>query len=360
MLEGDAAFVEEGVLRVGSRRVSAKGWVIAAGSAPIRPAIEGLDDVVAHVITSDDVFDLASIPSSVAVVGSGSVGVELGQFLARAGARVHVVGEDDRVAGLGPGKPREAIVAALARELTLHSASRIAHVGGSRTAEGRGDVAVALVSGETFWVERILLAAGRRPDVGGLGLEWMGVRVSGGVPSHDEHLRTTNPAVFVAGDAAGAPGLLHTATLQGRAAGANAARGEKGTLVRPALEPLMRIAFCDPMVATVGLDPSEAEAAGRAVYVASRPWSQQAKARILDETEGVAQLVVERGSREIVGCQIVGEGADLLIHMVSYAMQSGGKVEDLIRMHHYHPTLAEMIPAVAREVVRGMGGDCSP
>ncbi len=319
----------------------------------MRPPIPGLDEVPALTLTSDDVFELDSIPHSVAVIGSGSVGIELGQFLARAGAVVHIVSHDDRLAGLAPGALQDALVAPLSRELTLHRC-------GGRIEQGRGvkgETGIALVlEGEpvSLHVDRILLAAGRRPNLEGLGLSRVGVRVEEGIPVHDDYLRTTNPAVFVAGDAAGAPALLHTATIQGRAAGRNAARD--GRLERPMLAPSLRIVFCEPIVATVGLDPYAAERAGHRVCVATRPWAEPGKARITGETEGIAQLVVDRDTRKVLGCQLVGPCADLLVHLASYAMHFGATVEDLLALHHYHPTLAEMIPSLAQKAVTELEG----
>jgi len=170
-----------------------------------------------------------------------------------------------------------------------------------------------------------------------------------GAPVIDEYLRTTNLAIFAAGDAAGPPAILHAATIRGRTAGRNAAR--EGDLERPPLDPALQVVFCDPIVATVGLDPHAATKAGHRVCVASRPWSDQGKARILNETEGLAQLVVDRSTRKLLGCQIVGPEADLLIHLASYALQFGATVDDLIALHHYHPTLAEMIPSLAQKVI---------
>jgi dihydrolipoamide dehydrogenase len=348
LLRGVAEFIDDRSLDVAGRRVVGKRWVLAAGSSPVRPPIPGLGEVPTLTLTSDDVFELDSIPRSVAVIGSGAIGTELGQFLARAGADVHILSHDDRLAGLSPGALQDALVAPLARELTLHRFARIERV----RREGDGIALVLEREGELH-VERILLAAGRRPNLDRLGLPRIGVLLEKGIPIHDEYLRTTNPSVFVAGDAAGPPAILHTATIQGRAAGRNAAR--VGRLERPRLAPALRVVFCEPIVATVGLDPDAAERAGHRVCVAVRPWSDQGKARIMDETEGLAQLVIDRDTRKVLGCQLVGPCADLLVHLVSYAMHFGATVDDLLALHHYHPTLAEMIPSLAQKVVTELG-----
>jgi dihydrolipoamide dehydrogenase len=183
------------------------------------------------------------------------------------------------------------------------------------------------------------------------------VRVERGVPVHDDYLRTTNPAVFVAGDAAGPPALLHTGSIQGRAAGHSAARPDDPAV--PPIDPRLAIVFSDPAVATVGLDPEGAARAGHRPRVARRPWNDQGKARVIDQTDGVAQLVVDASTRKILGCQIVGPGADLLIHLLGYAIQLDASVDTLTELHHYHPTLAEMIPSLAQAIIRDLdGGEC--
>ena len=353
LLRGSATFIDDGAIDVDGQRIAARRWVLATGSLPSRPSIPGLADVTALTMTSDDVFELASVPRSIAVIGSGAVGIELGQLLARAGAEVHVYGRDGRVAGLEPGPPQDALVASLARDLTLHRSTRILRV-------RREGYAVRLVTDEDreVRVDRILLAAGRRPDLDAFALSRVGVRVEGGTPEHDEYLRTTNHAIFVAGDAAGAPAVLHAAAIQGRTAGRNAARD--GRLERPALAPPLRVVFCDPIVASVGLDPDAAQRADDGLCVVVRPWTEQGRARIMAETEGLAQLVIDRKTRMVVGCQLVGPQADLVIHLVSYAMHFGATVDDLLALHHYHPTLAEMIPSLAqRAVVELDGGECT-
>jgi dihydrolipoamide dehydrogenase len=350
LLRGEARFIDASSLAVDGRRIVAKRWIVATGSTPIRPAIPGLGDVGELAVTSDEVFDLQALPASVGVIGAGAVGVELGQFLARAGVDVDVLCRDDRLADLGAGPLRDALRDALTRELTLHMSARIEHV--RRDARG---VAVVLGNGDTIRVDRILLAAGRRPDVDGLGLSRGGVEVDDdGTPIHDEYLRTTNSSVFVAGDAAGAPAILHAATIQGRTAGQNATRS--GPLARPPLTPELRVVFCDPIVATVGLDPDEAKRSGRPVCVVTRTWAEQGKARIMDETAGAAQLVVDRETRKLLGCQIVGPEADVLIHLASYAIHFGATVDDVLALQHYHPRLAEMLPSLAQKAVADLDG----
>jgi dihydrolipoamide dehydrogenase len=348
LLRGAAEFIDRDSLAVDGRRIVGRRWVLATGSSPVRPPIPGLDEITS--LTSDDVFELESIPSRIAVVGSSAVGIELGQFLARAGADVHLFGRDDRVAGLRPGPLQDALVTPLARELTLHRDSRI-----ERVRRDGGGVTLSLASEGEIHVDEILLAAGRRPNLDALLLSRIGVRVEDGIPVHDELLRTTNPTVFVAGDAAGAPALLHTAAIQGRTAGKNATRDD--ALERPKLEPALRIVFCDPIVATVGLDPDAATRAGHSICVVSRPWSEQGKARIMNETEGLAQMVIDRVTRKLLGCQLVGPHADLVIHLASYAMHFGATVDDLLALHHYHPTLAEMIPSLAQRAIAELDGE---
>lgn len=354
LIRGAAEFAEDGKLRVDGnvnggdgreRLLAASSWVIATGSAPTIPPIPGIAGV--PYILSDDVFTLDEIPRSIAVLGGGPIGLELGQFLRRAGAEVHLVQRGRTLARLSEGPLLDSLITALSRELTLHLETTTT----AARQEGTSTVLSLRSHGveKEIRIDRLFVAAGRHPDLEGLHLERRAVRVERGVPVHDEHLRTSNPSVFVAGDAAGAPALLHTASLQGHAAGHNAARPDD--LQSPPIEPLLAIVFCDPAVATVGLDPEAARRAGHSPCVAFRPWSDQGKARVIDETDGAAQLVVDAVTKKILGCQIVGPHADLLIHLIAYAMHFGATVDDLLDLHHYHPTLAEMIPSLAQRIV---------
>lgn len=349
LLHGRAEFLDGTRVRVDGgdsspQVLGAAAWVVATGSEPVVPPIPGLDRI--PYLVSDDVFALETIPSSVAVIGAGAIGVELGQFLARAGADVHLIESGASVAGLSPGPLLDAFVAPLTRELALYRETAVAAV----RQDGSGTVLALRGAPRTeLRVARVLVAAGRRPHLAGLHLERAGVRVQDGIPVHDAQLRTSNPAVFVAGDAAGPPALLHTASLQGRAAGHNAARPDAAQI--PRIEPLLTVVFSDPAIATVGLDPAAAARAGRQPCVARRAWAEQGKARIIGRTDGIAQLVVDRATREVVGCQLVGPHADLLIHLLAYALHFRATVDDLLALHHYHPTLAEMIPSLAHGIV---------
>ena len=352
LVRGDAAFLDRDRLGLdgGERTLGARGFVIATGSKPVVPPIPGLDGV--PYLVSDDVFSLDEIPASVAVLGGGAVGIEMGQFLARAGAKVDLIEALGSLTGLGDGPLLEALSRALGREMTVRLRTKATAV--------RQDEDGAVVTLERdgtrseLRVARVLVAVGRRPALEGLGLDRAGVRVEHGVPVHDEYLRTTNPAVFVAGDAAGPPALLHTGSIQGRAAGHNAARLDD--LQERPIDPRLAIVFSDPAVATVGLDPEAAARAGHRPRVARRPWHDQGKARVIDQTDGVAQLVVDASTRKILGCQIVGPSADVLIHLVSYAIQLDASVDTLTELHHYHPTLAEMIPSLAQAIIRDLDG----
>ncbi len=360
LLRGSARFLSGGSVDVGGTRVVAKRFVVASGSAPVVPPIPGLAEVSAATLSSDDVFDLASIPSSVAVLGTGPIAAELGQFLARAGAKVHLVGESDRVAGLPPGEMQDSLTVALERELTLHLSARVERITPRDDAESRGVTLSVRERGGAPRRTGSCSPSGAAPALDGLDLARAEVRLKDGVPIHDDYLRTSNPAIFVAGDAAGAPSLLHTATIQGRTAGHNAAKqalgGNEASLTRAVVEPQLRVVFCDPIVATEGLDPDDAARAGYDVVAVARPWSEQGKARLIDETDGRARLVFDRATRKLLGCQLVGPQADLLIHLASYAMHFGATVEDLLALHHYHPTLAEMIPSLAQRAVSELDG----
>jgi len=354
LVRGKASFGEDGLLHVDGRFeggdgaesvLSARGWVVAAGSLPVVPNVPGLADI--PFLISDDIFDLDAIPKSVAVIGAGAIAVELGQFLARAGANVHLIGNDDTLAGLGAGDLQDALSEPLTRDLELHLRSKITHI--ERHASG---ITVRLESSgktEELHVEKILVAAGRQPNIASLGLNRMGVQIENGAPKHDEFLRTTHENIFVAGDAAGNPAILHVASRQGTTAGRNAAHPEK--LERPVDDEKLRIVFSDPMVATVGLDPVSAKAEGLDTCVATRRWSEQGRARLMGETEGMAELTVDCRTRKILGCRIVGAEADVLIHLAAYALRFEATVDDLLTLPHYHPTVAEMFPSLAERIV---------
>lgn len=322
-----------------------KGAVIAVGSHVAVPPIPGIEDV--PLWTSDDIMALTEKPESVAVIGSGAIGLELAQFLARMGTRVELISRRPVFADWGESIVEEA--AGFLKDepnLTNHAPGTPVRV--SRSGEG---VAIEIESGGARTMveaKHLLVATGRHAAVESLGLDLAGIEVERGQVKAGPDMRTTNPKVYVAGDATGDRLLLHVANWEGVSAGLGAVGAEDVPHVERRLD--MSVVFTDPPLATVGMTKAEAEAKGLKVVTAEARWPQTGRAITMDVAHGAMVLVAAADSGEILGAQILGPRADDIIHTVSTVMYYHGTANQMLAMPWYHPTLSEVLLSLAREI----------
>lgn len=352
---GRARFVRGGDFEVDGEKLRAKRFVIATGSQPVKP---DFGDPDLQALTSDDVMRMGSRPDSLIVVGSGAIGLELGQFFARMGTEVTLLSRAsllhrfDRECG-------RVLSTALRHEprFTLLSPARVvsASRSGSRlqlTAEIDGNL-------QTLIADELLLATGRRADLDDLGLEHVGLEPLRDELAHDAAMRTENPAIYVAGDATGRHKILHLASEEGRVAGFNAARGAPGIEMDYRLE--MGVVFTDPPFAQVGLTQPEVDRRrsepGCDIVTSEIDLSTTGRAITMAVEHGVWRMHADRQSCEILGSAIVGPRADELIHVVSTLMHFHAKVDDIAKMPWYHPTVTEVIINHARQLAAEIS-DC--
>jgi dihydrolipoamide dehydrogenase len=347
-LRGYATFAAPGALDVGSTRVHARTTVIATGSSPRVPAMfEGVRD---RLVVNDDVFSWESLPESVAVFGSGVVGLELGQALHRLGVRVRVFGRGGRVGPLTDPAVSAAALAAFRDELPVDPDAKVHAI--LRVAEGvevRFEDPPGRIQVETF--EYCLAATGRRPNVSRLALENAGVELdSNGVPLFDRTtLQCGNEPIFVAGDVNEDVPILHEAADEGRIAGENAARFPQ---VTPGLRrsPLA-ITFSDPQIAIVG--HSFASLHKHDVAIGEVSFEDQGRSRIMLQNRGLLRLYATHD--RFVGAEMVGPRAEHIGHLLAWAHQQRMTVPQMLSMPFYHPVVEEGLRTALRDVAAKLG-----
>jgi pyruvate/2-oxoglutarate dehydrogenase complex dihydrolipoamide dehydrogenase (E3) component len=345
VIDARASFAPGGGVDAGGRVLRAGRYVIASGSVPVRPPIPGIDEV--PTLDSDGVMRLGAQPRSLLVLGAGAIGLELAQFFARIGTETLLVNRsgllchDDAEAG------RE-LAAALGEEdgLSIRAPARIESLGPD------GDGLVARIRAGDEIVEhradKLLVATGRRPAVDGLGLEHVGIAHDGGGIAHDETMRTSNPDIWVAGDATGRYQLLHLANQEAAVAGHNAGGGEPERRMDYRLK--MSVIFTDPPFAQVGLTSVEAQAGADRYVTGQARFPETGRAITMGTRHGLWKLHVDRQSCEIVGSSILGPRADDLIHVIAVMMHGGMRFHDIPNLPWYHPTLAEVLLNVERDL----------
>lgn len=343
-LAGRARFVDTTTLEVGGHtRVRARAVVIATGSRPtVPPPFDALPD---RVDVNDDLFEWPDLPRSVAVVGTGIMGLELGQALHRLGVQVAFFNPFDQVGPFtDPALQREARET-FRRELELH-------VGIRDVMAERADGGVRIrwiEAGERHdrMFDRVLVAAGRRPNLAGLGLERTGLELDErGMPPWDPRTCQCGEApIFLAGDASGHRQLLHEASDEGHIAGANATRYPEVTAhVR---RTSLTIAFTEPQIGLVG---TTYRALGEGVAIGQFSYANQGRARVLAINEGLVRLYADRRSCALIGAEMFGHGVEHMAHLLAWAIQGRFTVQDALSMPFYHPVLEEGLRSALRDL----------
>jgi pyruvate/2-oxoglutarate dehydrogenase complex dihydrolipoamide dehydrogenase (E3) component len=333
VIEGKARFKDRKTVVVGDIEITARRVVIAAGSSPAQPNIPGLDSV--PFLTSDTVFDLAVCPDHLVVIGGGPIGLELGQAFRRLGSAVTILDAAEPLAGEDP-ECAQFVRDELAREgIALRSGVKIARV------ESFGSKVHAVLdtaSKERIDGSHLLVATGRRPNLGGLGLEQAGIKFDAHGIAVDKRLRTTNPHVYAIGDIAGGPQFTHAANYHAGLVIRNALF-RLPVKVNNALIP--RVTFTDPELAHVGLTEAQARSRGYSIGVARWPYHENDRAQAERETVGHIKVITSRRGK-ILGVTIVGAAAGELITTWTLALERNMNIRALTGIVVPYPTLAEI------------------
>ncbi|MGO4381385.1 dihydrolipoyl dehydrogenase [Pseudoduganella sp. RAF19] len=350
-LRGYARFLGPNRLQVDQHTiVEAKGIVIATGSTPqIPPAWAAAGD---RVITSDAVFDWTDLPRSVAVVGTGVIGLELGQALHRLGVHVVILARGSSVAQLSDPAVKEIAAAALREEMDVRfhtQVSAVERVGDGVRVTSR-DTSEREVS-EVF--DYLLVATGRKPNVDQLSLELTGIALDEhGIPQYDSKtMQCGDSHIFIAGDANNELPLLPEAADQGKIAGANAATWPE---VKPGLRrtPLI-IAFTEPNIATVGASYEELCRTHKGSFaVGMVSFEDQGRSRVMRQNKGMLRVYGEYGSGRFLGAESIGPRMEHIGHLLSWAHQTEMTVEKMLEMPFYHPVVEEGLRTALRDLAQ--------
>ena len=339
LYRASAKFIGPRQIELSDGRVLEGGKIlVATGSRVNFPPVQGLDQV--PVWTSRDILDLDELPSSVIVLGGGVVACELAQFLCRIGTEVTQIQRSPHI--LKEASPEAATVVENAfREegIQLYTGTSLEEI---RAGEG-GGIEVAFShdgQSQTVRAAHLFNALGRAPNTAGLDLEKAGIELlSSGHIDTDIHQRTSNPDVYAAGDVAGPHEIVHVAILQGEIA----ARHAFGGKVKPIdYDHLTSIIFTDPQVAYVGIPEAELKARAIDYLTEEYPFDDHGKSILMEAKHGYVKVHAERPSGRILAAECVGKDASELIHALAVAVTLGASVHDLLAVHWYHPTLAEI------------------
>jgi dihydrolipoamide dehydrogenase len=338
---GAATFVDARTVRVGVLELESDRILIASGSRTAVPPIEGIDEVgwIDHI----SALDLTEVPASLLVVGGGAVGLEFGQIFSRFGSKVTIVDALERIAPIADMEASAMLRMALEREEIDVATSVFV-----KSVRREGDEVVATIAprdgSDEYEVrcQRVLLASGRVPNVEELGLDGIGLATEKGCIVVDDHLRTTVPGIWAAGDVNGVAQFTPVAQYQARIAiadmfGADAPAADYSVLPTSI--------FTDPELGSVGMTEEQAREQGLDVDVARNEFVKRFS--FIGERSGLFKIVYERGSRRVLGLHVLSRNAGDIVQGFSLGLRLGATVDDLAAMHHVFPTFGEGIKAAA-------------
>jgi dihydrolipoamide dehydrogenase len=346
-LIGKAKFVGPNELQVGDHTlVKAERIVIAAGSRPLVPG--PWYELGDRLLVNDDVFSWKSLPESVAVVGTGVIGMEISQALGRLGVRTHLLGMGNQFGPISDPKVNAAMQAVLDSELQLSGDAFVESV--QRVENG-----IQLrykENGETHTgtYDYLLAATGRRSNIDSLDLAAAGIPVNElGIPEFDENTGQIGAhPLFIAGDVSNAHPLLHEAADDGRIAGDNAGRFPD-VRVRPRRAPLS-IVFTDPQIALAGATFKELSESELKFAVGEASFEDQGRARVMARNKGLLRVYGEEGSGRFLGAEMVGPAAEHIGHLLAWSVQHGLTVQQMLDSPFYHPVLEEGLRTALRKL----------
>jgi mercuric reductase len=342
LIQGEAVFADHRTLRVGGRSIRPDGVVVATGARPAVPPIPGLERV--EYLTSTSLLDRTALPEHLIVVGAGYVGLELGQLFRHLGGRVTLTQRGERLFRHFDPEVGDVVRDVLVEE-GIDVLPGVAYV----RAEEHGDrklLTVRVAGAErTIEGDALLVATGRAPNTEALDLPVAGVRTGArGEIVVDEHLRTSNPRVFAAGDVTLGPQFVYVAAHEGAVAAENALGGTRAVDLRA----VPGVIFTRPSIATVGLTEAAARRAGREPRTSTLPLHVVPRALVNREERGVVKIVADAHSDEVLGVQVVAENAGDVIYAGVLAVRFRLTVQDLTDTFAPYLTMSEGLRLAAQ------------
>jgi dihydrolipoamide dehydrogenase len=343
-LIGKAVFTGANELQVDDHtKVIAKRIVIAAGSRPMVPG--PWYELGDRLLINDDVFAWDDLPKSIAVVGTGVIGIEISQALARLGVKTHLLGVGDKFGPLSDPEMNAVMKDVLGSELRLSSDATVESV--SRTQNG-----VELnfrEAGEmhTAQYDYLLAATGRKSNLDAAGIELD----EKGIPDFDDATgQIEGGHIFIAGDVSNAHPLLHEAADDGKIAGDNAGR-YPDVRCRPRRAPFS-VVFTDPQIMMAGQTFKQLTDAGTKFCVGENSFEDQGRSRVIAKNKGIIRVYAQQQSGVFLGAEMVGPAAEHIGHLLSWSVQHRLTVQQMLDSPFYHPVIEEGLRTALRHLSR--------
>jgi mercuric reductase len=324
VIEGYARLQEDGSVKIGDDVYSANRTIITTGGQPNMVAFPGMEEV--EPLNSTALMDLEELPESIIILGGRAIALELGQTLARFGVEVLILQRSTRLIPDHEPAIGRAIKDRLEREgvgvITGVQVERLERDGDTRIVH-----ASVMGASREFRADQVLMALGRKPNTGGMGLAKIGIELDDrGAIIVDEYLQSSNPTIYASGDVTQLPELVYVAAAGGSRAAQNALSDERVPLD---LSVVPSVIFTEPQIASVGLTEAEAKRQGYAIRTASLDLDHVARAKAERNTGGFIRLVADEETNRLLGAHVVAPSAGEVIQSATLAIKFGLSIDDL-------------------------------
>ena len=344
--EGHAVFEQARTVRVGDDLLSAERIFINVGGRAAAPPILGLDTV--PYLDNASIMDVDYLPDHLVIIGGSYIGREFGQMYRRFGSAVTIIEQGPRLVSREDDDVSEAIRGILEDErvgvVTDASDFTVGKANGGITVDVRCGGAASQISGS-----HLLVATGRRPNTGDLGLARAGIEVDGrGFIKVDDELRTNVSGVWAMGDCNGRGAFTHTSYNDFEIIAANLLDNDSRRISDRILTYGL---FIDPPLARVGLTERKVRESGRKALIGKRPMTRVGRAVERGETQGFMKILVDAEGGNILGAALLGVGCDEVVHCLTDLIYADAPYTVIQRAMHIHPTVAELVPTILSELV---------
>ena len=335
LIESNVQFIDANTLQTeDGEQIRADKIIIATGSRPIIP--DAWSEFSEHIFTTDEIFEQEELPSSVAVIGLGVIGLEIGQSLHRLGVKVTGIDQLTTISCIDDAEINTAAIDIIGKEfpLWLGHPAEIALQDNGKLKVSAGDNSVE--------VDKVFASIGRRPNTDKLNFAATGLKTSAnGVPVFNPHtMQIDDSSIYIAGDCNAQKPILHEAGFEGRVAGYNIMQ-DQPMAFKPRTP--FAITFCEPNIVTVGAPLSELDA--DKIAIGEVRMAPVGRALIMGKNKGLIHVYADRETGKLLGASMVCTKGENLGHLLCWCMEMDMTVQQILRMPFYHPVIEEALQA---------------
>ena len=340
-ISGRAKLLAPDLIEVNGEQIRTKALIIATGSTPVMP--EPWKKFGDRVITSSTLFEMEDLPRSLAVVGLGAIGLEMAQAFSRLGVEVTGFDALSTIGGISDPEVARSSIEILKKEFAIHLESKV-------TLEEDGSEKILVRSDNLeVSVDKVLVAVGRKPNTEGLHMENLGVPLNRmGIPEFNQHtMQVGDLPVFIAGDVNTRIPLLAEAADDGHIAGVNSIKNRIESYCR---RTFIGIVFTHPNIAAVGTKFADLNM--DEIVIGSMDYSGEARAMTALQNQGLLRLYAEKSTGKLIGAEMAIPDGEHIAHSISWAIQRGLTVFEMLELNFYHPVTEEGVRAALRVAAR--------